>query len=237
MARKCAICGLKFELEDDLLQARDSSEIYYCPSCREKKSAHLGVSFLIACPIVLVGGFLWVLACPQNEFAWIAFQAGLFLCFLTIVALPHELGHVLVALAVRAKVSKVTIGLGGILFKRKFIGTEWEFCAIPICGLTYVAVGDRYFYRIRNFFVSSGGPLVNCLFGIASLIVLFFISSPWIVSIAKAFLFANIFAFLYSLLPRKVNVGGISTLSDGLRLLSLPFMSKSEIDREIAGIK
>lgn len=235
MAHKCAKCGVTSEIEEAFLKSNSSDEIFYCPACQEKKSTHLGESFLISCPIVLVGGFVWVISRPQNEFAWLVFQAGLFLCFITITTLPHELGHVLTSFAVKAKVSKVTIGLGRILYKRNFLGIEWIFCAIPICGVTHVTIGDRKFYRTRSFLISSGGPLVNFFMLAVAMILLFHNSSPWFSAVIKAFIIANIFELVHNLLPRKINFAGKSMSSDGLTLLNVPFMSRANIDKEIEG--
>lgn len=235
MARKCAKCGVVSEIEEAFQKSNSSGEIFYCPACLEKNSTQLGESYLIGCAIALVVGLAWAIVSPRNELAWLVFQGGLFMCFWVVLTVPHELGHVLAALAVRAKVSKVTIGLGRILCKRELLGIEWEFKAIPICGSTAVGIEDKKIYRIRSFLISSGGPLVNCLFGVASLILLYFVSSPWLVAFTQAFMFTNILELMYNLLPTKWNTSGGSMSSDGLRLLMLPFMSKSKIDKEIEG--
>jgi hypothetical protein len=237
MARKCAKCGVVSEIEDAFLKSDISDEAFYCPACSEEKSIpiQLGESFLIACPVLLIGGLVWVITKPQNEFAWLVFQAGLFMCFIAITTLPHELGHVLASFAVGGKVYKVTIGLGKILYKRKFLGIEWEFGAIPICGVTYVTIGDRKLYRTRSFLISSGGPLVDLFMLVAAVTLLFYISSPWLLAITRAFLIANMFELAHNLLPRKINFADKSMSSDGLTLLNIPFMSKSKIDKEIEG--
>jgi len=173
------------------------------------------------------------MASPQNEFAWLIFQTGLFWCFTTLVVVPHELGHVLAALMTKAKVFQVTIGLGNILYKHDFLGIEWKFCAIPICGFTIIGIGNRRFYRTKNFLTTLGGPLVNFLLGVVALIILFRVSSPWLLAVLKPFLAANIFVLLFGLVPRKVNIASGNTPSDGLLLLSVPFMSELKINQEI----
>src|SRR4030042_1278046 len=106
-------------------------KIFYCPTCREKDEIQHGESYLIGCLTVLVGGFIWVLISPQNEFAWLVFQIGLTGCFYTVAAVLHELGHVLAALTTKTKVLEVIIGLGKVLNSLDFWGIEWKFCAIP----------------------------------------------------------------------------------------------------------
>ena len=235
MSHKCAICGIESEIEEAFLPIRNSysNTIFYCPTCWEKRSTQHGGSYLIACVTVLVGGLVWVMASPQNEFAWLIFQTGLFWCFTTLVVVPHELGHVLAALMTKTKVFQVTIGLGNILYKHDFLGIEWKFCAIPICGFTIIGIGSRKFYRTRSLLTTLGGPLVNFLLGVAALIILFRVSSPWLLAVIRPFLAANIFVLLFGLVPRKVNIASGNTPSDGLLLLSVPFMSELKINQEI----
>jgi len=236
MSHKCAICGIESEIEEAFLPVRKSyysDKIFYCPVCWEKSSTQHGKSYLTACIIVLVGGLVWVMASPQNELAWLMFQIGLFWCFTTLVAVPHELGHVFAAFITKAKVFQVTIGLGRTLYNCDFWGIEWKLCAIPICGSAIIGISNRRFYRTRSFLTTLGGPLVDCFLAFAALVVLFRISSPWLLAVVRMFLAANIFVLLFGLLPRKVNIAGTSTSSDGLALLTVPFMSRLKINKEI----
>jgi hypothetical protein len=235
MARKCAKCGVVSEIEEAFQKSDSSDEIFYCPACSKKKSVQLEESFLIACPIVLIGGFIWVMVNPQNEFAWLVFQAGLFICLYPLTVAFHELGHVLAGFLTKSTVHGVTVGLGHVLFKFELCGVEWRFCKVPVGGFTYVAVGDKKFYRIRDIITTLGGPLMNCLLVIALAIVLFSISSPWLSAIIKAFMASNIFVCFYALVPKSRKDSGRNVPSDGLSLLTELFKSKSEIDKEIEG--
>jgi hypothetical protein len=231
---KCAKCGLESDNKEFFLPVRNSHEtIFYCPACWEKRSTRLGESYLIACVAILVGGFAWVLMRPQNELAWLTIQSGLFACFVALNAVPHEVGHVLAAFAARAKIFQANIGLGRVLYKRDFWGIEWTFRAIPICGFVVTGIPSRTFYRTRSFLISLGGPLMNCFLTIAAMIVLYGVSLPWLAAMIKSFIVANIFDLVYCLWPRKVNIAGTNTPSDGLTLLTTPFMSKLKIDQEI----
>jgi hypothetical protein len=191
-------------------------------------------SYLTAFVIILIVGFVWVMVSPQNEFAWLVLQTGLFGCFTIIVEVFHELGHILAGLMTKAKIFQVTIGLGRTLYSHDFWGIEFKFCSIPICGFTIIGFSNRKFYRMRSFLMTLGGPLANCFLILAAMILLFHISSPWLLALIRPFLAANVFALLFnSLLPRKVNFAGTNMSSDGLMLLTIPFMSKLKIDQEI----
>jgi hypothetical protein len=233
MSRKCAKCGIVSETEETFHKPYYSDGKFYCPACREKDAIQQGESYLIACVIVLIGGLLWVILSPQNEFAWFVFQVGLFGFFTIIAAAPHELGHILAAFVTRARIFQVTIGLGRILYNRDLWGIEWVFRAIPICGFTIIGFNSRKFYRLRSFLVTSGGPLVNCLLIFAAMVLFFHIFSQWLLAVIRAFIAANVFELLFNLLPRKGNLAGKITPSDGLIMLTLPFMSELRINQEI----
>jgi hypothetical protein len=233
MTRKCAKCGVVSEIEEVFLKSYYSDKIFYCPECWGRDVIQRGESYLIACVAILIGGLVWVIIRPQNEFAWLIFQMGLFLSFISVVAVPHELGHVLAGFMTKAKILRVTIGLGRTLYKRDIFGIEWEFCAIPICGFTSAGFNNRKFYRLRSFLVSLGGPFMNLMLGVAALFVLFSISSLWLAAVIRAFIAANVFQLLYNLLPRKGVFAGTLTSSDGLTLLTAPFISESKINQNI----
>jgi hypothetical protein len=221
------------EIEESFQKSYYSDEIFYCPACREKNAIQLGDSYLKACIIVLIGGFIWVILSPQNEFAWLVFQAGLLMCFTLILSVPHELGHSLAAFLTKANIFQVTIGLGRILYKHDFWGIEWVFRAIPICGYTLIGFNNKKFYRLRSFLVTLGGPLANCFLIFAATILLFHVSSSWLLAVIRPFIAANVLVLLFNLLPRKCNFAGTITPSDGLTLLTVPFMSELRINREI----
>ena len=182
---------------------------------------------------MLVGGLIWVVVSSQNEFAMLIFQLGLCVCFANILVPFHELGHILAGLMTKSKIFGVTIGLGRTLYSRDFWGVEWKLCVIPICGFTIVGHKSRRFYRMRSFLTTLGGPLVNFLLIFAAMILLFNVSSPMLLKVIKPFIVANILALLLGLWPRKVNFAGVKTSSDGLTLLTVPFMSKLKIEQEI----
>jgi hypothetical protein len=230
------MCGLESEAEKDFVPVHSSyyaETKFYCRTCWKKHSTQNGESYLIACAILLFGGFFGCFFCPQNDLAWLTCQSGLFICFVALLAVPHELGHVFAAFITRAKIFTVDIGLSKILYQGYFGGIEWKFRAIPICGFVIPGIRSSTFHRTRSFLISLGGPMMNFLLGFIAVIVLFHTSSPWLVAVIKSFIAANIFELLYSLWPRKVNIADVNTLSDGLALLTIPFMSKAQIEKNI----
>jgi hypothetical protein len=235
MARKCAKCGVVSEIEEAFQKSDSSDEIFYCPACSKEKSIRLGESFLLAFPILLIVGIVWVMVNTQNEFAWLVFQAGLFICLYPLTVAFHELGHVLAGFLTKSTVHDVKVGLGHVLFKFELCGIEWIFCKVPVGGFTSVGSGERKFYRTRNVITTLGGPLMNCLLVIVLAIVLSCVSFPWLSAVIKAFMISNIFVCFHALVPKNRKDSGRNVPSDGLSLLTEPFKSKSEIDKEIEG--
>jgi hypothetical protein len=231
MSRKCAKCGLTFEL--DQTYQIPSATLFYCPSCQENKSIQLCDSFFKAGITAMVTGFIWVIFSPQNDFAWFFFQSGLMLCFINLLTLPHELGHTITAFLTGANIFQVSVGMGKILFKCDFLGTEWILHKIPFSGYTLMGFDNNKFYRLRNFLVYLGGPLVNFLLIFLPVPLLFILTSPWLLALSKSFIMANIYVFLHSLYPRKFFSSGMYSQSDGLSLLTIPFMSDEEINQQI----
>lgn len=177
MFYKCAKCGLASDRKDNFIPFHNPYSSYktrYCMTCAEKILIQRGKSQLAASIIVLFTGFIWVLiAGRKHEFAWLMFQCGLFLCFNTLLVLPHEIGHALAAAILRAKIFEVSIGLGPTLYKPKFCGIDWNLHAIPICGYADFAICSKMLYRTRRFLTVLAGPMVNCLLISAALFLVF----------------------------------------------------------------
>lgn len=237
MAYKCEKCGLESNKKDNFLKLKSlhySYKVLYCLQCAEEIITKREKSKLIASTIILFGGLIWsIITNRENEYAWLFFQGGLFLCFTTLLVLPHELGHVIAAVMVRAKVFEVSIGIGKTLFKRKFLGIEWNFHIIPTCGYTNLGICSRRLHRTRRFLAVSGGPIAHCLLIYVAIVLSYGVSSPWAIAIGNMFILANLYVFFGSILPRKTYLSGKKSPSDGLLLLTEPFMSNSKIDEQI----
>ena len=226
---------MESELENAFLPVHDatSNKVFYCSTCWEKYSILQGESYLIACLTLLIGGFVWVMVSPQHELARLVFHVGLFMCFLVLSTVIHEFGHVLAAFAARIKVLQVNVGLGKLLYKCHFLGIEWCFHRAPVSGFVIPGIRSTRFYRTRYFIFTAGGSLFNFLMCIVGAILFFHISLEWFTILLRSFILANLFEVVWCLIPRKVNIAGTNTPSDGLILLKLPFMSQSEIEHYI----
>jgi regulator of sigma E protease len=78
---------------------------------------------------------------------------------LFVVLTVHELGHWLVAYALRMPVSSMTVGVGPLLFERPWNGMWFRFRLLPISGT--VALCWRSKRPWRNVAVYAAGPAAN----------------------------------------------------------------------------
>jgi tetratricopeptide (TPR) repeat protein len=200
---------------------------------RDKTLNQQGEAFSIAFAILLIGGLIWVIFDQENEFAWIVFQLGLFGFFIFFAAIPHEIGHIVGAILTKTNIFQVNIGIDKILFIGYICGIESIIHAIPFCGYTVVGYDKKNYYRLKKYLVTLGGPLSNLFQIIIAIYFLYYTSSYWLSAIINSFIAANIFELLLSLYPKKYAFSGIISPSDGLVLLTIPFVSKSKINQDI----
>ncbi len=65
----------------------------------------------------------------------------LFILVIGVLTFVHELGHFLVAKAIKAKVYEFALGFGPVLFKKKYKGTQYSIRILPLGGFVKI-MGD-----------------------------------------------------------------------------------------------
>ena len=65
----------------------------------------------------------------------------LFILVIGVLTFVHELGHFLVAKAIKAKVYEFSLGFGPVLLKKKYKGTQYSIRALPLGGFVKI-MGD-----------------------------------------------------------------------------------------------
>jgi len=65
----------------------------------------------------------------------------LFILVIGVLTFVHELGHFLVAKAIKAKVYEFSLGFGPVLLKKKYNGTQYSIRALPLGGFVKI-MGD-----------------------------------------------------------------------------------------------
>jgi len=94
---------------------------------------------------------------------WFWANAALGMIFLSLLVIPHELGHALTAKLLGMRVFKIVLGTGKPFWQKKWLGVLWEFGSVPWGGATYIGQGRKDFYRLNFFMVGLSGPLVDFL--------------------------------------------------------------------------
>lgn len=145
----------------------------------------------------------------------------------------HEFGHVITAKAMKMGISKVVIGTGRELARKKIFGVPLIITNNMSGGQTLLGHTDRRLLRLRFFIVMSGGILLQ-LFLTVSLIYLIARDASYVVTvgpvnISNTFIISSIVMIAFNLLPINYKFKGIKLPSDGLRMLKTPFMKEKDL--------
>ncbi|MGB6191419.1 MAG: M50 family metallopeptidase [Terracidiphilus sp.] len=147
---------------------------------------------------------------------WLWLQLG---CLILLVLFVHESGHAIAAIALRMKVTRVTIGP----FRWSLAGERWHFQwgghHIRLMEVLAVPLAMNHFRR-RRIIQLLVGPGANLATGLVALIPLYTLQGPvhgerLVVSI---FAVASLTAGIFNLIPFRI---GSSGYSDGARIYQL----------------
>jgi hypothetical protein len=158
--------------------------------------------------VVMVHG-LWI-----ERFLWLALG-------LAIGTACHELGHMLCAAIVSIQIRLIAVGVGPLLWRRRFGETWFELRLLPLSGFVapYPAVNFRW-YRWALFLL--GGVLGNVavVFLVAGLDAAGVAPKPADETLGPVVL-VQLYLIVVNLVPFRARVGLARIPSDGLRLLQL----------------
>ncbi len=168
----------------------------------------------------------------EGAWSWWPFFAFMIFAYVNIYI--HEFGHVLAGVAVKFPIRRVTIGLGREIARKQFGETFFIITSGFGGGLTYIGHVSEQVLKLRFLIFVLGGVVAQG-FAIALTMLIFNIQihevwplSPPL-SLAKIFIYSNLFLILLNLFPRKFTMFGIRIPSDGLRIVKLPFLKPHEI--------
>jgi hypothetical protein len=236
---KCHRCGLEGKSEEAFIKVLRSGfgrrYRYLCPRCwrKGKERKQLNSLILIAANGA-IGACLVLMKAPGG---W--FFVNLFLgqIFLILGTLPHELGHALAARLLGMRLFQVSIGFGKVAYERRVGDFSIVIKNLPYGGLTLASHRTASWYRARHFLFIAAGPVANLL--LAACIW------PWLPPIRlddyfstfqplPFFFGANLVIVVANLIPHRhrTQLGPIG--SDGLQLLTTPFLSRKKIELRLA---
>jgi hypothetical protein len=151
----------------------------------------------------------------------------------TIGAAFHELGHVLCAAIVSIPIRLIVVGVGPLLFRRRFGETWFELRVLPLRGfvLAYPHMNVR---RSRRALFFIGGVLGNaaliCL--VAGLDAAGVAPKPADETLGP-FVLAQLFLIFLNLLPFRSRSGSRKIVSDGLALLQLLWRPRDDAEQQV----
>ncbi|HEY5750420.1 MAG TPA: site-2 protease family protein [Chryseolinea sp.] len=161
-------------------------------------------------------------------------NCGIFLLAVKLAIIFHEIGHILAAKLVGGTPRRMTLGKGHELHRTQLYGIHVVINSTFHGGLVNAAFTGPGFLRLRYAFYMLGGVLCNGLiaFVLYSLFGLNFFGADdkIIFAPASAFILANAL-LLVNLLPFYVAFMGVRIPSDGLALLTLPFVKRKEVEK------
>jgi tetratricopeptide (TPR) repeat protein len=159
------------------------------------------------------------------------------LLFIRIGVIIHEIGHLLFAKLSGGNPKRMILGKGHEVHR-------FEFSKIKIIinnqfkgGFAMANFDNQNQIKLRRFIYFAGGAVTNFIFAYIVYLIFkldfLFLSGKHGINISSAFIFANLFLGVFSLIPYYLNYQGIKIPTDGLSLLKIPFRKKEFLDEEI----
>jgi regulator of sigma E protease len=113
----------------------------------------------------------------------------LFLLILGLLIIVHEFGHFIMAVRLKVKVEKFSLGFGPVLFSKKNGDTEYNINAVPLGGFVklagdnleeYKGNSDEYYSKTpkQRAAIIFFGPFLNYLLGLLCFWLIFFVGYP-----------------------------------------------------------
>ena len=161
---------------------------------------------------------------------------ALFLLFIKVAIILHELGHLLTAKLVGGTPKRISLGHGHQVYRTKIFNIRLVVHSKVSGGQAYAIFQQNKFFKLRFALYVLGGVIMN-----TSLAVLCYIlwgfgfydsNNQLTIDVSTVFILANA-ALLTNLIPFYSNVRGIEVPSDGMSLLKLPFEKSSELKRDL----
>lgn len=254
---KCHFCGVESELVQAFFKGRKSFSRKIqtvCPACWTKRRSTAFKRGLVISGFLAGVGMLMVVLFPGLFFGWVILNSISIDIFLVLSLLPHELGHALVAKLMGFRVFYIVVGSGKRIGRIKFMGFNIEFRTVPLSGATITAPRDEKFFRLRYAAVLLAGPLINVILGMAAWLLIekgvfrvpihSFSLENAPLALFKVFgtglaplhmiVLANLLLVTVNLWPRHIHTALGKIPSDGLALVTMPFLPRKKIEKILA---
>jgi tetratricopeptide (TPR) repeat protein len=196
------------------------------------RSGLVGLLRLTAIPLAL---FMWqVLLTHVRPNAWALVNVAISVPAYILGMLAHEAGHALVAWTVGLAVPRIEIGTGRHVWSGRWRGAIVRVNATLISAGVFVAPKERSFERTRLWLTNAAGPLASLLL---AWIAIAFTGRGFPAALAPRFVLTKVDPLAMLVLANVViGIGNAvpfrtkQSISDGFKLLAVPFMSRKQLD-------
>lgn len=194
-----------------------------CPQCsttsqpKRAKWMWLGLTilaFVEACFFAVAGTSL-------SRAALIPVNMALLIGVAYVMILPHELAHGLIGWLLGARIFEIRIGAGPVVWEKQKGATLFSLRRYPLGGICNLSFPQRRAIKLRYFFSIAAGIVMS---GSIALILRPYYNEQRLVTgiaLIEMLVLVNAFEVINNLIPRKVNVSGVTTFSDGGHLLHI----------------
>ena len=161
-----------------------------------------------------------------------------FILFWVPMLVLHEAGHALAAKALGWRVREIVIGFGRTLWQWQVGETRIKIKLAPVEGYVLPAPSEASSVRLKSALVYAAGPgaeiaLLVVLLAIFGWDTVFNDSNETALIALKTLAFVILFGAGFNLLPFRTE----GAVSDGLGILSSPFMTRDVIDMRLIAIE
>jgi tetratricopeptide (TPR) repeat protein len=239
---KCDICGVESDIKEAFKEIRRSwsrKRKKYCPFCLKKRLLSEQRRILIMYCLYFMLGLFLVVIFPSFKLGWLLLNLLLIYVFYIIAIVLHEAGHACGAGLLGIRVFAIIVGIGRTLYEHRLFGIDFVVTTFPFGGLSITRNKSVRFFRTKCFLVTISGPLVNLIILISLLNILnrydfFAILQCRSLYPVIDFALANLLVLFGALWPHKSFYGLAKFPSDGLSLITIWFLKKKDIEREVA---
>ncbi len=245
---QCTVCGRISEMKEVFKPLSGSR--YICFECSNKTAFKQMYIYLSVYLFFGAVGLYNILAHPQDSVGWPMFLMFSLILARIISVIPHELGHAWMAQLLGWEVYWIQCGFGTPLFKFKIFGISVQVHQYPFGGAAFIGSTSSNQYRAKQFLVSLAGPLMNLILCLTSWWALMVFGRYTTLSfgsigqesipldLAVVFLgsiaIMNGVAFIYNIIPLRLDYITQKNANDGMTILTTFFRSQSVVDQNLA---
>ena len=221
--KRCSRCGSFSTLGRYYLRTAAGQE--FCPRCvLQGQQRDLRRSLWVMAAAAAIAALVLLLVGPaESALLWLLGNLPLLILFSYLLIIPHELAHAGMALLLGGHVMEVRLGVGQILWERRWRGRRLSLCRYPLGGFCVLGFPSLQGIRARHTLTVASGPLFTVALGLLLLLQPGLSLDAWMTTLAWREALAAVCAlqFAVNIFPRRLYLGPFEGYSDGRQLWRL----------------